>query len=40
MMAGIRLCQLAGTNPTEIIMPYMNAEMGSLWVISEDWQRA
>ena len=35
----IRLCQLSGTDLAEIIVPYTNAEIMSLWIISEDWQR-
>jgi hypothetical protein len=31
----IRLCQLSGTNPVEIVALYINAEIMSLWVIKE-----
>jgi hypothetical protein len=30
---------LLGTDLAEIIVPYTNAEIMSLWIISEDWQR-
>ena len=36
----IRLCQLSGTDPTEIVVPFTNAEMALLWVENEHWQRA
>jgi hypothetical protein len=35
----MRLCQLAGINPAEIVIPFSNAETVSLWAETEPWQR-
>lgn len=31
---------MSGTDPTEIVVPFTNAENMLLWVTSEGWQRA
>ena len=36
----INWCQWTGTDPEEIVVPDTNAEIVSLQVINEDWQRA
>ena len=36
----IRLHQLSGIYLAEIVVPFTNVEIISLWVIIEDWQRA
>ena len=33
-------CQLAGIDPAEIVVPFTNAEIASLWAENEHWQRA
>ena len=35
----MRLCQLAGIDPAEIVVPFTNAEIASLWAENEHWQR-
>ena len=40
MNGKIRLCQLSGINSAKTIVSLTNAEIMSLWVINEDWQRA
>jgi hypothetical protein len=32
--------QLAGMDPAEIVVPFTNAEIVSLWAENEHWQRA
>lgn len=36
----LRLCQLTGMNPIEIIVPFAKEEISSLWAENENWQRA
>ena len=36
----MRLWQLAGMDPAEIVVPFTNAETASLWTQDEHWQRA
>lgn len=36
----LRLRQLVGMDPAEIVVPFTNAEIASLWVQNEHWQRA
>ena len=36
----LRLHQLAGIDPAEIIVPFNNDEIDKLWEESEPWQRA
>ena len=36
----LRLHQLAGIDPAEIIVPFNNGEIDKLWEESEPWQRA
>ena len=31
LKAKLRLCQLTGIDPTEIVIPFTNAEIASLW---------
>ena len=35
----LRLCQLVGVDPAEIVVPFTNAENSSLWTENEHWQR-
>ena len=35
----LRLRQLAGIDPAEIIEPFNNDEIGKLWEESDPWQR-
>lgn len=36
----MRLQQIVRTDPAEIVVPFINAEMASLWAQDEHWQRA
>ena len=36
----LRLCQLAGIEPAEIVVPLNKDEIVKLWEESEPWQRA
>ena len=36
----LRLCQLAGIDPAEIVVPFTNDEINKLWVESELLQKA
>lgn len=36
----LRLRQLVGMDPAEIVVPFTNAEIASLWIQNEHWQRA
>ncbi|KAL6079786.1 hypothetical protein STEG23_023427 [Scotinomys teguina] len=36
----LRLCQLTGMDPAEIVVPLTNEEVSSLWKDNEYWQRA
>ena len=36
----MRLNQLADIDPDEIVVPFSNAEISSLWAENEHWQRA
>ena len=35
----LRLCQLTGIDPAEIVVLFMKAEIFSLWAENEHWQR-
>ena len=35
-----RLQKLVGMDPAEIVVPFTNAEIVSLWAENEHWQRA
>ena len=35
----LRLCQLAGIDPAEIIVPFTADEIRKLWEDNEPWQR-
>ena len=36
----LRLCQFAGIDPAEIVVPFTNDEINRLWEESKCWQRA
>lgn len=36
----MRLPQLVGMDPAEVVLPFTNSEIASLWAQDEHWQRA